>query len=166
MSEDYLVDTTDDDDEDLAAEATVLEGLKAIISQEVQRDHVQIDVPDREGVAVVFNPNFRLRQLNAWYKKAGEGTRKGFDAILLATIVIAKTVDAIKFNGVVARENGVKLNFVSPTILAMVDRDRPVPDGIIAFWGSDAHLQATASKIIEAAGFIEDVDAVDPTTGL
>jgi hypothetical protein len=154
------------DDSDFESDDSVLVGLEAELQKEVSRPLIEIPVPDREGVSVVFDPNFRVKTMQRWYKQAGSESRKGLDTIHFATIVIAQTVHQIKFNGQVAEVDGVPLNFVSSKLLQMVDADSAVPEGVVRFYGGDTHLQAVAAKIIEAAGFTEDVDALDPTLGL
>lgn len=154
--------TTDDD---LDTDESVLAGLAAELEKEVSRPLVEIEVPDRKGVSVVFDPNFRVKTMQRWYKQAGSESRKGLDTIHFATIVIAQTTRQIKFNGKVAEVDGVPLNFVSPKLLEMVDADSAIPEGVVRFYGGDTHLQAIAAKIIEAAGFTEDVDALDPIQG-
>lgn len=158
--------TGDPVDDDVVTDESVLSGLAEELQKEVARPFVEIPVLDRKNVSVVFNPNFRVKTMAKWYKQAGEGTRKGLDTVHFAAIVIAQTVHQIKFNGQVAEVDGVPLNFVSPKLLEMVDADSAIPEGVIRFYGGDTHLQATAAKIIEAAGFTEEVESLDPTLGL
>jgi hypothetical protein len=60
-------------------------------------------------------------------------------------------------------ESGNSLSFASPEILEMTETTRPLPDCIQAFFGLDPHVEAAALAIMEAAGYGDDVEMVDPT---
>ncbi len=47
--------------------------------------------------------------------------------------------------------------------MAMTNTNRPHPDCVLAFFGLEPHIEAAAVAIIEAAGYGDTVDAVDPT---
>ena len=55
------------------------------------------------------------------------------------------------------------MNFASAEVLNMTGTDRPVPDAVRAFFGTDPHLEAAALAILEAAGYGDTVETVDPT---
>ena len=45
----------------------------------------------------------------------------------------------------------------------MTNTTRPLPDCVKAFFGIEPHIEAAAVAIMEAAGYGDTVDAVDPT---
>ena len=45
----------------------------------------------------------------------------------------------------------------------MTGTNRPYPDCVKAFFGIEPHIEAAAVAIMEAAGYGDTVDAVDPT---
>ena len=49
--------------------------------------------------------------------------------------------------------------------MEMTGTERPLPDAIRAFYGVDPHLENVALKILDYAGYGDDVDAEDPTQG-
>jgi hypothetical protein len=59
--------------------------------------------------------------------------------------------------------NGIALTFASDAILSMTSDTRPIPDGIRNFYGIDPHLEATALAILDAAGYGDEIDEINPT---
>jgi hypothetical protein len=45
----------------------------------------------------------------------------------------------------------------------MTSTSRPIPDCVQAFFGLDPHVEAAALAILDASGYGDDVDVVDPT---
>jgi len=144
---------------------SVLEQLKIELGKKIERPEIEIDVPERDGIAVRFSPNITQHQIRAWRRNAGENTKAGFDPTKFACQVIGHTCSGIYVNGEqVTTSDGLGLTFASQEILDMVEATRPIPDGIQAFYGLDPHLEATALAVMEHAGYSDEVDAVDPTT--
>ena len=143
---------------------TVLDQLRSVISKKVERPMILIEVPERPGVQIRIKPNITQHQMRAWRKNAGEDTKNGLDATKFACSVIGHTTDAILINGEeVQNENGVTLTFASPEILEMTNTTRPIPDCVKEFFGIDPHVEAAALAIMEAAGYSDTVETVDPT---
>lgn len=143
---------------------TVLDQLKEVISKKVERDAVFIEVPERPGVTIRVSPNISQHQLRSWRKNAGEDTKNGMDATKFACFVIGGTCNGIFINGEqVVNEEGVGLTFGSDAILEMTNTTRPVPDCVRAFFGIDPHVEGAALAVLEAAGYSDTVETVDPT---
>ena len=148
-----------------SVEPTVLDQLKAVVSKKVERPEVQIDVPERPGVTLLISPNVSQHQLKSWRKNAGEDSKNGMDTVKFAAYVVGHTTRAIMMNGETVRDaQGYEVNFASPDILEMTQTRRPVPDCVIAFFGIEPHVEAAAVAIMEAAGYGDSIDAVDPTS--
>ncbi len=144
---------------------TVLDQLKEVLSKKVEREAVFIEVPERPGVTVRVSPNITQHQLRAWRKNAGEDTKNGMDATKFAASVLGHTCTGIFVNGEqVVNEDGIGLTFASEAILQMTGTTRPIPDCVRAFFGIDPHVESAALAILEAAGYSDTVEAVDPTT--
>jgi hypothetical protein len=144
---------------------SVLDRLRSELARKVERAKILIEVPERPGVAVEVSPNITQHQLRAWRKNSGEGTKPGFDPTKFACYVIGHTTTGIYMGGEeVLSDAGNSLSFASPEILEMTDTTRPLPDCILAFFGLDPHVEAAALAIMEAAGYGDDVETVDPTT--
>lgn len=144
---------------------TVLDQLKDVLSKKVERDPVFIEVPEREGVTVKVSPNITQHQLRAWRKNAGEDTKNGMDATKFACAVLGHTCVGIFVNGEqVVNEDGIGLTFASDAILEMTGTTRPIPDCVRAFFGIDPHVESAALAVLEAAGYSDTVETVDPTT--
>jgi len=143
---------------------TVLEQLKEALSKKVERPSVYLEVPERPGITLEVSPNITQNQIRAWRKNAGEDTKNGMDATKFACAVIGHTTIGIFLNSEQAvDDDGIPLTFGSDLILQMTSTTRPIPDCVRAFFGIDPHVEAAALAILEAAGYSDSVDTVDPT---
>lgn len=148
------------------ARITVLDQLKEEISREVSRPDIEMPVPERKGVSVRFSPNISNDQLKAWRRNATNRKTEELDSIKFSCYVIGQTVTGIYFNDeLVLDDEGNNITFASPVIMEMTNTDRPLPDAIRAFYAVDPHLESVALKILDYAGYGDDVDAEDPTKG-
>ena len=145
-------------------EETLLQKLSTVIKKKVERPIVHIDVPERPGVTLKISPNITQNQMRNWRKQAGEDTRNGMDGTRFACSVIGHTTIGMCMNGEeVFDEDGNELTFASPIILQMTDTSRPLPDCVREFFGVDPHIEAAALAILDAAGYSDTVETVDPT---
>lgn len=145
-------------------EPSVLAKLREEVSKKIERPEIVVEVPERKSISVRFSPNITQTQMNAWRRNSGENTKAGMDATKFACFVIGHTCRAILVDGEEAtNEDGAPLTFASPEILEMLDVSRPIPDGVRAMYGLDPHVEAVALAIMEAAGYNDSVDTVDPT---
>lgn len=143
---------------------TVLDQLKEVLSKKVEREAVFIEVPERPGVTIQVSPNITQHQLRAWRKNAGEDTKNGMDATKFACAVVGQTCTGIFINGEqVTNDDGIGLTFASDAILDMTGTTRPIPDCVRAFFGIDPHVESAALAVLEAAGYSDTVETVDPT---
>lgn len=143
---------------------TVLDQLKDTLSKKVERPSVFVEVPERANITIQVSPNITQHQLRSWRKNAGEDTKNGMDSIKFACAVIGHTTTGIFVGDEQAvDDNGYPLTFGSDDILKMTGTSRPIPDCVRAFFGIDPHLEAAALAILEAAGYGDTVDTVDPT---
>jgi len=146
-------------------EPTVLEQLQATLSKKVERASVFIEVPERPGLTIEVSPNITQHQMRSWRKQAGEDTKSGMDATKFAATVVGHTTIGISVNGEPAvDDDGVPFTFGSDEILRLTNTTRPIPDCVLAFFGIDPHVEAAALAILDAAGYGDSVDIVDPTT--
>jgi len=163
-----------DDDKPTAAPATPLaaampeesplQRLRKTISAKVERPLVLLEVPDRPDVCLRISPNISQKAMKSWRKNAGEDTKKGLDPTIFASYVIGHTTVGIEIDGEeVLDDDGHSLNFASADILQSTGTTRPVPDAVLAFFNTDPHVESAALAILEAAGYGETVDTVDPT---
>lgn len=149
---------------DSPKEETLLQKLSTVISKKVERPVVHIDVPERPGVTIKISPNITQNQMRNWRKQAGEDSRNGMDGTRFACSVIGHTTIGICMNGEeVFDEDGNELTFASPLILQMTETTRPLPDCVREFFGVDPHIEAAALAILDAAGYSDTVETVDPT---
>lgn len=152
------------DDEASTTAPTLLSKLEEIIVQEVSRPHFLLEVPERPGVTIKINPNFRDEQLKAWRKWAGDGRKGGMDATKFAARLVAQTTIGILVGGEeVLTQDNAPVSFASREVLAMTDCTKPYPDAVIRFFGLEPHVETAALIILEKAGYGDDVDEVDPS---
>ena len=149
---------------DSAIETSPLDRLKETISKKVERPTITINVPERPGVQLRIRPNITQQQMKAWRRNSGEDTKAGMDASKFACYLVGHTTDGILIDGEeVFDSEGYNLNFASREVLKMTDTTRPVPDAVRVFFGVDPRIEAAALTILDAAGYSDTVDAVDPT---
>lgn len=145
---------------------TVLDQLKEEISREVSRPEIEMPVPERKGVTVRFSPNITNDQLKAWRRNSTNRKTDELDSIKFSCYVVGQTVSGIYFNEeLVLDDEGNAITFASQAIMDMTDTARPLPDAIRAFYAIDPHLENTALKILDYAGYGDDLDTEDPTKG-
>lgn len=146
------------------ATPSVLDQLKAVVSKKVERQVIYIEVPERPGVLLKVSPNITQHQMKAWRRNAGEETKNGLDPLKFACSVIGHCTIGFEINGEeVADSDGTVLTFASPEIMEMTETTRPLPDCVRAFFGIDPHVEAAAVAIMEASGYGDTVEAVNPT---
>lgn len=144
----------------------ILDQLKKIISKSVTRPDIFIAVPDRPGVSLRISPNVTQGQLRSWRKSAGEDTKNGLNTLKFSAHVIAATTTGILLNEeFITDSNGTELTFGSPEIMAMTNTNRPHPDCVVAFFGTEPHVEAVTVVIIESAGYGDQIETLDPTKG-
>lgn len=142
----------------------ILEKLKQAVQGKVSRPTVTIDLPERPGVSLRISPNITQNQIKAWRRNSGEDSKQGLDTLKFAATVVGHTTTGILFNGEVAKDdNGFDVTFASPQILEMLSAVRPIPDAVIAIFGLEPHVESAAVAIMEAAGYGDSVETVDPT---
>lgn len=147
----------------------VLSQLRAIVAEEVNLPHVEIEVKQRPGVSIIYSPNISNAQLKSWRRKSTNRKSGELDNIKFACLVVGDTAQEIHLNGELATlDDGSPLVFNSQEFADMMDVDmfQIVPHGICAFFGVDAHLESTAMAILDHSGYGDDVEtAEDPTSG-
>jgi hypothetical protein len=143
---------------------TVLDRLKETIGKKVERKMVLIEIPERPGVMIEVSPNITQHQLKSWRKQCGEDSKNGIDPLKFSCTIIAHTTKGIRIDGEPAvDDDGYPYTLASDEILSMVGETRLIPDGVRAFFGLDPHVEAAALAILDASGYGDTVEAVDPT---
>jgi hypothetical protein len=145
-------------------ENSLLGRLKETVEKKVERPVVLVSVPSRPGVYLRITPNITQQQLRAWRRNSGEDSKNGLDPLRFAAYVVGNTTVGIEIDDEEVFDNdGYALNFASQVVLDMTDTSRPIPDAVREFFGVDPHLEAAALAILEASGYSDTVDTVDPT---
>lgn len=140
-----------------------LDRLRTALAKKVERPRVILPIPERDGVALIISPNITQENFKKWNKIAGEGTKKdGVDNLHFACLVIAHTTVGISFDGEEQTDEfGHPYNFATPEVKALLDVSSPIPQGVRAMFGIDAHVFAAASAVLDAAGYGDTVETVD-----
>lgn len=142
---------------------TTLDKLRGELTKKVRRPEIFLEVPERPNMAVRYSPNINQNQVRAWRRNSGEDTKNGMDATKFACYVLANTCTGIVFDGELAIDDrGDQLVFGSDEIMKMVGAER-VQEAIRAIYVVEPHIEATALAVMEAAGFNDSVEQVDPT---
>jgi hypothetical protein len=145
-----------------ADEPTLLAALKDTLAKEVKRDDVLIEVPERPGLVIRFSPNITQHQIKAWRRASGDDKREGMDAVRFASHVLANTCTGMTLNGKDITEGGDPVTFSHETVMKMVGAHR-VFDCVREVYGLDPHIESAALAVLDASGFNDDVERVDPT---
>jgi hypothetical protein len=151
-------------DPDLAVEdePTMLARLKSSLARKVEREAVLLEVPERPEMLVRYSPNITQQQIKQWRKNSGADRKEGLDGVRFSCHVLAHTCEAILLDGHEVTENGEAVTFSHESVLQMLGVDR-VFDAVRAVYGLDPHVEAAAIAVLDAAGFNDSVDQVDPT---
>lgn len=141
----------------------VLDQLRSELKKKVRRPDVYLEVPERPSMAIRFSPNITQHQIKAWRRNSGEDTKAGLDSVKFACFVLANTCTGILINNeLVADEEGNPLTFGDEIIVGMVDANT-VSETIRAIFVVEPHVEASALAVMEAAGYNDSVEQVDPT---
>ena len=148
---------------DVGETPPVLEQLRAELKKKVKRPEVFLEVPERPNMAIRFSPNITQHQLKAWRRNSGEDTKAGLDSVKFSCYVLANTCTGILINNeIVADASGNPLRFGDEQIVEMVEAIT-VSDCIKAIFVVEPHIEAAALAVMEAAGYNDSVEQVDPT---
>jgi len=143
-------------------EPTLLAQLKSTLAQDVRRPDILVEVPERKNMIIRYSPNITQHQIRAWRRGSGDNRKEGMDAVRFACHVLANTCTGILINGQEVTENGEPVTFSHEVVMQMVGAPR-VFDCVRAVYGLDPHVEAAALAVLDAAGFNDDVEQVDPT---
>ena len=114
-------------------------------------------------MAIRFSPNITQHQMRAWRRNAGEETKAGLDSVKFACYVLANTCTGILINNEVVKDDeGNELLFGDEPIIQMVGAST-VSEAIKAIFVIEPHIEGAALAVMEAAGFSDTVEQVDPT---
>ena len=148
---------------DTGAQPKILEALREELGRRVKRPDVYLEVPERPNMAIRFSPNLTQHQIRAWRRASGEDTKAGLDTTKFSCFVLANTCTGIMLDGeMVVNENGEELVFGDEAIINMLGAER-VSDAIKAIFVVEPHVEGAALAVMEAAGFNDSVEMVDPT---
>ena len=143
----------------------VLEQLREEFSKKVRRPDVFLEVPERPTMLIRFSPNISQHQIRAWRRNSGEDSKAGLDSVKFACFVLANTCTGIMLNNeMVVDEEGRELIFGDEAIVSMLEANT-VSEAIKAVFVVEPHVEAAALAVMEAAGYNDSVEQVDPTKG-
>lgn len=144
------------------SEPNLLTQLRSTLAKKVEREDVLIEVPERPGMTIRYSPNITQHQLKTWRRASGADRKEGLDAVRFSCHVLANTCTGFFLNNQEVTENGDSVTFSDELIMSMVDAIR-VFDCVRNVYGIDPHVEGAALAVLDAAGFNDDVEQVDPT---
>lgn len=160
---DIVLDSSKSNPLELAAdEPTLLAQLKSSLAKKVARPDILLEVPERPEMVVRYSPNISQHQIKQWRKNSGESRKEGLDGVRFSCHVLANTCTGILINGQEVTDNGSPVTFSHEVVMQMLGSAR-VFDCVRDVYGLDPHVEAAAIAILDAAGFNDSVDQVDPT---
>lgn len=143
-------------------EPTLLSKLKSTLAEKVERLSILLEVPERPNMAIRYSPNITQHQLKAWRRNSGADRKEGLDGVRFSCHVLANTCTGIFIDGQEVTDNSNPVTFSHEVVMKMVDAPR-VFDCILKVYGLDPHVEAAAIAVLDAAGFNDSVEQVDPT---
>ena len=145
-----------------ADEPTLLARLKSSLSKKVERESILLEVPERPEMVVRYSPNISQHQVKQWRKNSGADRKEGMDSVRFSCHVLANTCIGLLIDGQEVTENGVPMTFSYEAVMNMLGVSR-VFDCVREMYGLDPHVEAAAIAVLDAAGFNDSVEQVDPT---
>ena len=161
---------TADEDEAFASSSepvsrmTLLSSLREELSKKLETEPLELVVPNRPKIKMVFSTDVDTYQTQLWRKRSADKTLpEGFDNLKFSCIVIANQCEGIKFDGVLAvDEKGNALTFRDKELLDMMGgASGRATDAVRWLYGADAHIFKAVEEIFTAAGYNDDEDAGD-----
>lgn len=148
---------------DVGETPKVLDQLRTELKKKVRRPDVYLEVPERPSMAIRFSPNITQHQIKAWRRNSGEDSKAGLDSVKFACYVLANTCTGILINNdVVTDTEGHDVIFGDETIIDMLEV-KTVSEAIKAIFVVEPHIEGAALAVMEAAGYNDSVEQVDPT---
>lgn len=143
-------------------EPTLLSALKNSLSKKVARPDILLEVPERPEMVIRYSPNITQHQIKQWRRNSGDGRKEGLDGVRFSCHVLANTCTGILLQGQEVTENGAPVTFSHESVMQMLGVGK-VFDCVRETYGIDPHVEAAAIAVLDAAGFNDSVDQVDPT---
>lgn len=143
------------------------DALRATLQAKVSLEPLTLAVPARPSVGVQFDLNFEFDLINHWRNRAkSKNMPEGFDPKRFALYVIADRGRGIFMNGQeVLSEDGKPFTFYNKELLNWLGANTQT-DAVRALYGVDGHILQVANRVVEAAGYGDEVDLEgdeDPT---
>lgn len=143
-------------------ETSMLDMLRKTLAKKVERPEILLEVPQRPELVVIYSPNISNHQMKSWRRSSGSERKEGLDSIRFACHVLANTCVGMMLNGAEITENGDPVTFSHEVIMKMVGASR-VFDAVLGVYAVDPHVEAAALAVLDAAGYNDSVEQVDPT---
>ena len=171
MSDNPLASVSDKlediDDVPGVGEQNVLSQLREALEAKIAIPVIEMPVIKRPGVSVLFKPEVSSSQLRSWQKRC-TNKRGELDNVRFSSMVIVSMSQGLKVNDTeVLTESGdsFELNSKDFAEFIGVDMGEIIPEGIRLLYGIDAHVEATALRLLDEAGYGDSPEIEDPTKG-
>lgn len=155
---------------DTAAPKSVLSSLRDELKKQLESEDLDLPVPNRPNMHLLFNTNIDSYQTQIWRKRASDKQMPdGVDGLKFACTVIANQCVGVKYEGVLVKGgNGQTLTFRDKELLDMMGDGGALRavDAVRWIYGRDAHIYRAVEEIFKAAGYAPDDDEAeyeDPT---
>lgn len=154
------------------AKKSAFDILSATLQKPVELEPILIPIPSRPNLSLRFDVNIDSFKFGRWTERSIRkvGGKPMPDPRSLACMVIANQMRGILVHGEEAiKEDGSSVTFIGPDLCSMLG----LPEGsdrteiVRALIGSDGHILAISNRILDAAGYGDDViseDDENPTT--
>lgn len=130
----------------------------------ITTETVDLEVPLRPGYSVRCRTDFTGLDLDKWRKAARDKKFiDGIDTIKLAALLIGATCTAILKGGREVLSDGAVVTFATAEFRGQLGTT-VVEQAVRRFYGQEGHVDAAGRRLLNEAGWGEEVYVVDPTT--
>jgi hypothetical protein len=155
-------------DEPVDPDSSIYAELRKELTAPADVDVIVLPVPARPNWRVRFRTSIEYDLMRRWNKTLTDRRTKQLNLMALAERVIGHTCAGLEYKGKpVVGVDGEPMTVNSPDFLSMANSGVGVSmlESLSWFYGSDGFVLATASRVMEAAGYRgfsdEDVDSDD-----
>lgn len=155
-------DTSIEPDLTVGSDSSDLEALAAEFAT-VTAEPVNLEVPLRPGYSVRCRTDFTGKDLDKWRKAARDkGFVDGIDGVKFSALIIGATCIAILKAGREVLSDGRAVSFATPEFRGTLGT-RDVDTAVRRFFAQEGHVDSAARRLLNEAGWGEEVYVVDPT---
>lgn len=163
--EDGIVDTPEQIEEARSAKENVslFDQLAASLSQDAAPKPITVPIPGRPNLSLRMSCEVDSERLAQWTRRATEkrGAERGVNQLRLSCMILVNQCTGLVMNGqVVTNEHDETVRLNSPQLAEMLGLPEHADRVAVLqkLFGSDGHIFTASQKVLDAAGYGDDID--------